>query len=57
MVELLFENLQEKAYVFEENLKKLREQNNRKIGRLSFNDLTHKKYNNNNINNNLKNKN
>ena len=54
MVELLFENLKEKANVFEENLKKLREQNNRKIGKLSFNGLTYKKYNNNNINNKLK---
>ena len=47
MVELLFENLKEKKNVFEENLQKLRIQNNinfyNKRGRLSYNNLPNKK--------------
>ena len=43
MIELLFENLKEKANLFEENIQKLRIQNNPKSGRLSFNNLTNKK--------------
>jgi len=49
MVELLFENLKEKANIFEENLQKLREQN---IPKTSFNSLTVKK--NNDIKNDIK---
>ena len=46
MVELLFENLKEKPNVFEENLQKLRIQNNYiKGGRLSYNNNDNKKNN------------
>ena len=44
MVELLFENLKEKKNIFEENLQKLRIQNNNSNrGRLSFNNYTNKR--------------